>query len=180
MEEPVKFSIYQGMKSGFAEQAALKYKKIVGKESIWYVALQSNQADNIYVTSKSGPTKFGSFEGFGGATLLFELEDGTVDSVKGPWHSNSGALLADTGYDITKLTLTRGLVAKKKEFTENWKEEEYSGILHYDEEPILGTYTRILDIAQDFANQLGQDIWYAMVSKGGGTSGCKHPIKENG
>jgi len=177
--EPITFTIYQGMRSGFAEQAGLRYKKIVGKESIWYISLQSNQADNIYQTSKSGPTKYGSFEGFGGATLLFELEDGTVDSVKGPWHSNSDALLADTGYDITKLTLTRGIVAKNKIITDCWKEDEYTGVLHYDEEPTLGSYHRILDIAQNFANQLNQDIYYAMVSTGGGTSGTKHPIEKH-
>jgi hypothetical protein len=41
------FSIHQGIKSGQAEQAVRKYKKIVGKTGVWYVSIQENEGDNI-------------------------------------------------------------------------------------------------------------------------------------
>jgi hypothetical protein len=169
------FSIHQGIKSGQAEQAVRKYKKIVGKTGVWYVSIQENEGDNIYYSKNNGKYS----DGFGGSTLSFELEDGTVDHVQGPWHSNSGGLLLDTGYDATHKHLTRGIVALdllpvKGDF---WK-TQHEQVLHFDEEPVIGDYSRIEIMAQDFANKLGKPVYYAVVSTGGGHSGWKNPIKE--
>jgi hypothetical protein len=72
-----------------------KYKMLTGKSGKrWFIAIQPNEGDNVYC--EGGP---GS-DGFGGREIAFTLDSGEVVKVIGPWHSNSGALLADTGYDL--------------------------------------------------------------------------------
>ena len=169
------FSIHQGMKSGQGEQASKRYKKIVGKNADWYVALQENEGDNIYFASRN----LRYSDGFGGATLEFQLEDGTIEKVQGPWHSNSTALLIDTNYDTTHKHLTRGIIALdllpvKGDF---WK-TQHEQVLHFDEEPVIGDFSRIEIMAQDFANKLRKPVYYAVVSPGGGHSGWKNPINK--
>ena len=161
----IKFSIHQGMISGQYEQSIRKYKRLTGKKGIWYVAIQDNPADNIYFCNK----RSGYSKGFGGATLHFELEDGTKEKVQGPWHSNSDALYGDTGYDIRDKCLTQGIIAKIRKPGENY-ENIYEDVLHYDEEPVLGTFSRIRDLATELVKEHKCKLYYAVVSKGGGSS----------
>lgn len=171
------FSIYGPMRSGQGELEARTYKKIEGKRGIWYVAVQENCGDNVYFADKH-PAPNAYFQGFGGATLTFKLEDGTEDHVKGPWHSNSGSLFEDTGYDVRDKYLTRGIIAKNREFSKDSRGGDiYTDVLHYDEAPVLGAFERIDKMAQQFANDLKCEIYYAMKSDGGGSSGTKQPEK---
>jgi len=161
----IKFSIHQGMKSGQYEQSIRKYKKIQGTSGTWYVAIQDNIADNIYVDSHDPKS-----QGFGGATLEFQLEDGTTEQVKGPWHSNSNALFNDTGYDVRDKSLTRGIVAKSMNYDKSDFIPIYTDVLHYDEQPVIGNFYRIQKIAEKFSKELKCNIYYAVISSGGGSS----------
>jgi len=174
MKKAIEFSIHQGMKSGHAEQAILKYKKIEGKSNIWYVAIQPNEGDNVYCGSRSGKHS----DGFGGSTLDFELEDGTIDKVQGPWHSNSSALLDDTEYDVTHKHFTKGIIALdcvNVEDSTDWMKTKHFEVLHYDKEPIIGDFERIDIMAQYFANELKKSIYYAVITSGGGRSKWVNP-----
>ena len=172
--DTVKFSMYGPMISGQGEQAVRTYKKIVGKKSTWYVSMQENPADNVYCTPNERKPGFERSQGFGGATLTFKMEDGTEDQVQGPWHSCSDSLFLDTMYDVRDKCLTRGICAKsvKRDY---YNGDEYSEVLHYDENATLGEYDRIQNMAQKFANDLNCEIYYAMRSSGGGHSGCASP-----
>jgi hypothetical protein len=169
------FSIYTGMKSAQGEQASKRYKKIEGKNKTWYVAIQGNSADNIYVDTHDPKS-----EGFAGSTLEFQLEDGTIDKVKGPWHSNSESLLSDTGYDITDKHLTQGIIAldSTNKETGPWGVTIHNDILHYDEIPVIGDFDRIPNMAQEFANKLNQPVYYAVITDGGGSSTWCKPVNK--
>lgn len=169
----IEFSICQGIKSAQSEQSSKKYKKIKGKSADWYIAIQKNEGDNIYFASRSKSHS----NGFGGSSLQFELEDGTIDTVQGPWHSNSASLLEDTGYDATHKYLTQGIIALDCEPHSNKNGVTlHKEILHRDEEPVLGDYHRIDIMAQEFANKLQKEVYCAVVSMGGGSSGWKKPV----
>jgi hypothetical protein len=75
-----------------------KHRKIEGRSGEdWYVDVDElNAASHLHQTDKK-PKGPGSFRGYGGSTLKFEMEDGTVKEVVGPWHSNSTAFFKDTG-----------------------------------------------------------------------------------
>ena len=166
----IKFSIHGPMKSGIGEQSIRTYKKIVGKSGTWLISIQDNEADNIYFASNSGKRS----DGFGGATLEFVLENGQIEEVQGPWHSNSDSLYSDTGYDVRDKHLTRGIIAKDIKRGPNW-EDEYIDVLHYDEVPVIGKYKRIEDLAQELANEHNCRVYYAMKSSGGGNAFQKNP-----
>ena len=167
------FSIYGAMVSGQGEQAVRTYKKIIGENNTWYVAVQDNAADNVYCTPnfrKEGERS----QGFAGATLQFKLEDGTVDNVQGPWHGNAGSMKLDTGIDLTNTCLTQGICAKgiTGSLLAGY---EYLDVLHYDEVATLGSYNRIEELAQKLANENNCTVHYAMKSSGGGHSHYKDP-----
>jgi hypothetical protein len=167
------FTIYQGMRGGQHEQSIRKYKKIVGKSGIWYIAIQEDEGDNIYFTKGNGVFS----QGFAGSNLSFILEDGTEEYVQGPWHSNSGALLADTGYDTSHKHLTRGIIALDSEpVLESYNKTQHKEVLHYDEEPVIGDHSRIEIMAQEFANKLNKSVYAAKVSTGGGSAGWIKPL----
>jgi hypothetical protein len=161
------FSINQRMKCGQAEQSACKYKKIIGKTGVWYIAIQPNEGDNIYFARNN--KKYS--DGFAGSTLDFELEDGSIDHVQGPWHSNSRSLLADTGYDTTHKHITRGIIALDAEpIPGKYMSTRHEDVLYYDEEPVVGDFERITILARDFANKLGKSVYAAQISNGGGSA----------
>jgi hypothetical protein len=147
-----------------------KFKKIIGKRGIWYVALQENEADNVYFTANDG--KYSN--GFSGAEITFELEDGAQDQIQGPWHSNSDALFNDTGYDIRNKCYTQGIIAKQI-IHNYYKGDLFREILHYDKKAVLGEYHRIENLAQKFANELNCKVYFSFISSGGGSSFHKLP-----
>ncbi|MCK9273424.1 hypothetical protein M0P65_07855 [Candidatus Gracilibacteria bacterium] len=162
------FSIHQPMKSGFAEVETKTYKMLIGKSGKrWLISTNHNSADNIYV--EGGPNS----DGFGGATLHFTLESGEVISLKGPWHSNSDSLLDDTGYDATDQHLTQGIISlnTKHNYENDWNKVLYIDVLHYDEQPVIGRFSRIKEMANEFAKKFKSNIYYAEISNGGGSSG---------
>ena len=81
---PVRFNIYQSMISGQGDAQSHVYRLLHGKSGRrWLVAVQPNEADNIYVEGRAGS------DGFGGATLKFELENGETVALTGPWKTGA-------------------------------------------------------------------------------------------
>lgn len=149
------------------------YKKIETKSNVWYVSLASNAGDDIYVYVKNeDPDSY--FKGYGGATLMFKLEDGTIDAVKGPWHSNSGALLSDTGYDVTNKFYTFGVIGKGRAFDDDHV-AYIDDVIYKDETWTIGGFNRISEMAQKMADQLNVKVWYYVQSIGGSTTAWKDP-----
>ncbi len=172
------FSIHGGIDSnggynaGRTGATSLKYRVHHDGERRWLVPDSEAPADNIYVEDLNPD----SSEGFGGATLSFGLVDGETLALKGPWHSNSEALFKATGIDIRDKHRTQGIVALKREHLQG--RTEYDEVLYQDEAPVIGTFHRVDAIAQRLADELGQPVYYAVKSAGGGTSSRRDPTKQ--
>jgi hypothetical protein len=161
-----------GMICGSANAEKRVYKKLVGKSGrIWLVAIQENAADNIYVSGGKHS------QGFAGRTLTFKVDDGSDISLAGPWHSNSAALLADTGVDVRDKYLTFGVIGLGREYgqVQGLHPITIKDVIHVDSQWMLGTYDRIDVLAQQHANKLGKAVAYFIKSKGGTTSGFTKP-----
>lgn len=94
--------------SGITEDTMrkIRFRKYIGRSGkTWLVGLchldgslydelRAEMLNEIYVSSN------GKDMGYGGDTLQFQLEDGSVISLKGPWHSNPNAFTRDTGIEL--------------------------------------------------------------------------------
>ena len=167
---PIEFSIYQPMISSQADLQGRKYHLFTGKSGRrWLVADQKAAAENVYVEGKKGS------DGFGGATLTFELVTGGELKLTGPWKVGADGLFEDTGHDVRDTHYTRGIIALRKEYQKWGSPALFYDVLHYDEEPVFGSYDRIKNMAKAFANELGVKVFTAMIAKGGGSSGWEEP-----
>jgi hypothetical protein len=159
------------MLCGSHEASKHKYKLLIGKSGKrWVVSTDANAADHVYVDGGKGS------DGFGGRTLTFELEDGTTVDFIGPWKTTADGLFNDTEYDVRNTRATKGIVAQQRELGKPFgAPDTYIDVLHEDEDFVLGTYTRIDEIAQQFADELGVKIAYGLISEGGGYTGWATP-----
>lgn len=161
----------------------------------YYVRLDVlNMADYIYVDTKNPES-----DGFGGAYIPFMLEDGTMmEPVKGPWHTNCGALLKETGLDLRELHLTRITLWSVKTEThdrfQSYREDPETGKLEwgywmkdylvedeviYEElQPVLGIFMRGDRIAHQIADTLGKPIKLRSQSEGGSSIHIIQPHSE--
>lgn len=160
------------MKCGSYEAEKRTYKLILDKNNRkWLVANEENEADNIYVEGGKNS------DGFAGRTLTFSLITGEKIKLQGPWHTNSNSLYEHTGYDCRNKSFTFGLVAKKREMTEDYK-NKFIDIFYIDNDWTLGLYDRIEIIAQQIANELNDTVYYYRESQGGSSSGPINPNTE--
>jgi len=164
---------HQSLKSDMKEFYPKLYRKVETISKIWYIPIQDNAADDIHVFIKGDGGKIGRFQGYGGATLNFSLEDGTIDRVKAPWHSNSIALYNDTGIDLRDKTLTIGAIGKDRVYEGQIGYLE--DLLYEDKDWVLGSFDRIRDMAQKFADDLGIKVWYYSQSTGGSSTCWLYP-----
>lgn len=135
----------------------------------WYWAAdRDNAADYIYCRHEGNYHS----NGFGGATMRFPLEGGSVE-VQGPWHSNAEALFAETGVDLRDKHHTRGVLGLC------YAQTFYSAIdvIYFDEDWVLGSYNRVDDLARELANKYNVPIYGWMAGQGGGHSIYKEPQK---
>ena len=164
----------QPMKSGMAEVEIRKFKKVETHTKIWYIPIQDNPADELHVfIKKENPNS--CFKGYGGATLKFLLEDGIVDEVKGPWHSNADSLFSDTGIDLRDKYKTIGAIGKGRAYEDG--KSYITDVLHEDTDWVVGSFDRLEEMAQKFADELGIEISYYSQSSGGSRTSWAMPKK---
>ncbi len=151
------------------------YKKAVGRSGkIWIYQIGEGSSNFIYVSPdrRENFPGFRGFRGFGGSTLSFTLEDGSVEKIQGPWHSNSEALYHDTGVDIRNRHLTYVIIAKNREFSNG---TTLVGILYKDEKPMEGDFHRGTIMAMGMAKKLGRPVVCYSESLGGSSEGFVYP-----
>lgn len=159
----------KGMISGRGDAEKRKYIPIVSDEgNLWLVADQPNMGDNVYFCSFSPKS-----QGFGGATLHFDLVDGGSIELQGPWHGNTDSLLHDTGIDIRDTHLTFVVVSKDRKH-EGWQ-CTMTDVLYMDDEPKVGLFDRGTTIAQEIANRFGSPVMCYRESQGGSSNGAVYP-----
>jgi hypothetical protein len=167
----------QGMICASADAESRKYRKVTGKSGRnWYIAIDS-PAENVYISPKSEENAPGykGFRGFGGRTLKFELEDGTVDHVKGPWASNTDSLFADTGVDVRDQHVTFGVISRGISYDDQCR-TIMTDVIYIDYEPLKGPFDRIKNLAKEFANKEGKLVRYYSESKGGSITAWEKPL----
>jgi len=164
-----------GMICASADAESHIYEAHKGKSGkVWLVPKNTvNPAENIYVEGDKGS------QGFGGREITFPLnDDGSLKvTLVGPWHSNVEALLEDTGVDIRDRFLTQGVIALKRECLEGMR-YRFTGILHIDIEPTLGTFERVKELAQKIVDERGHSVAFYSESRGGSHCAVIEPITE--
>lgn len=143
-----------------------------GKPGQYYLIPQGvpNQADYIHYANLDNT------EGYAGRVLEFKLTTGSVIQVRGPWHSNSKALLHRTGIDLTDKHYTWGFVCMSvNDGNRPWA--GISGLLSSDPDGrwVLGRFDRIEELAKQDARELGSPVFYYRLSTGGSTGGLVNP-----
>ena len=165
------------MISGIGEALERIYQKHIGKSGrTWMVAIQDNPGDNVYVSADPSDgylAGYRGFRGFGGATLQFKLEDGTIEELQAPWHSNADALFDDTGIDARDRYETFVVVSKRREFIDY--QTVMADVLYIDEKPQCGVFDRGDGIAKKFADELGKPVFLYSESRGGSSCGAVYP-----
>ena len=163
----------QPMKSGAYEASKFVYRKVEADrgEEIWLIPTNSpapgEQVHVHYPKKKS--------EGYGGATLTFLLEDGTEYKAQGPWHSNTDHLFQSTGIDLRNQHRTYGCVALRREHTNQFMEDRFTGLLHCDSDWVVGDFNRLRQLGIQFATKLNHPVFVYSQSQGGSSSGMEYP-----
>lgn len=162
------FTIHGPMISASGDAAERKYRLYTGNAGRrWVVADQEDAAENIYADGGPGS------RGMAGRTLTFDLVDGGSVDFIGPWKSGPDGLFKETGVDVRNTHHTKGVVAFDIKHGKEWcSPSDYIDVQHFDEQPVIGAYDRVRQIAQEIANKSGRPVHYAFVSKGGG-SACR-------
>ena len=167
---------------GSAEAEKRQYKKLKGKSGrTWLVANQKDPASNIYVSAHPMELVPGykGFMGFGGRTLSFMLEDGSVEELRGPWHANADSLFADTGYDIRDKHLTFGVIGLNREYRNGcYGGVTITGVIYKDDDWVVGKFNRIMKLAQELANSRNERLCYFQKSAEGSCCCFVNPKKE--
>lgn len=157
-----------------------------------------NVADHIHVDMHDP----GSV-GYGGSTLDFRLEDGTVYKVKGPWHTSASGLKSHTNGQIdltylhgTMVTIysTKSATRIHKDFVKNeetgkmeWRDRDFEyaekdEIIYQETTPVLGPFMRGDNIAHAYADATGRPVHKRTESYGGASEqtiypyASKHPM----
>lgn len=161
----------QQMISGMHELEIRRYKKIECARGVWFVALQPNEADNVYFHNPKDKNS----DGFGGATLAFELEDGSSYQAKGPWKGNAGNLFKDTGYDCRNKSQTFVVIGRTERHDKSikgpygWAARVITDLVHRDPDGgAIGHFDRYKQILADLPDG---DYSYYQESTGGSSGG---------
>lgn len=154
-----------------AELEKFVYRSVVGKSGIkWYVPTNESSdhpGDNVYCTQTENWDEQGT--GFSGRTLPMRMEDGTVEHLKGGWHSNAEAFYQDTGEDLRDQHKTYVVVAKRRDA------EYLYDVVYADEAPQVSGFRRGEELAKKYAEQLGHPVVSFSRSAGGAVIGQVYP-----
>jgi hypothetical protein len=156
------------------------YRKFTADNGrIYYVPVSVNAGDfgatEVYNNPGDGvhvDTLDPKSQGYGGSKLTFKLTDGTVEVVKGPWHTHSSSLLKETGLKITDLHYTYVIIAKDsgKGFMKPGHD-----IVYADPEWVLGPFMRGERLAQQLADLHDIPLFRVTESMGGASSKWHNP-----
>ena len=132
------------MLCGSAEAEERTYRKIIGKSgAVWLVPTCANPAQWVHYHNPKDTRS----DGYGGRTLTFSLEDGTVYHARGPWHTNADSLFKDTGLDIRNTHLTFVVLSKAVDHDEQYNRIMVD-VVHIDEKPTEGSFDRYKELAR--------------------------------
>lgn len=158
------------MTSASYEAEQLIYKKLKGKNGRTYlVPIGKFAGDNVHVSGGENS------QGYAGRTLAFQLEDGSAINLKDPWHTNSGDLFEQTGYDVRDKHKAKVFIAENCEYIKGEYKPTLSDILHEDLDFQEGFFNRGTDLAKTFADSLNKPVYYYVLTGGGSHSGWKKP-----
>ena len=152
------------------------YKQYRGKSGkTWLVRVCDNPADYIFVEADKGENdpSYRGFRGYGGSTLKFNIEDGVILELRGPWHSNSNAFFGDTGVDIRDKHLTYYIIAKSRDH-ENFI-TVLVDVIEKDEKPVVGLFYRGTLQAMEIAKKLNRPVMLYCETNGGSSCGYVYP-----
>lgn len=154
---------HQGMTCGSSEAESRTYKKVTDASgNVWLIANQEAAAENVYFHNPKDTKS----DGFGGRTLSFPIDDGTVYEAKGPWHSGPDALFKSTGIDLRNTHRTFVVLAKERDSTKDGTYRTIMrGVLYKDEKPVLGSFYRYKELAKQYP-----EAKYAYSESSGGSS----------
>lgn len=176
------------------------YRLVPAGKDNWLVPVDIlNVADSLHVHRTDERSTQRSMQGYGGSTLEFQLEDGSIYMAKGPWHSSARGLLKDTGIDVTDLHATMvtlwAVEDRPVTFKKHVPASDGSGRLEYKEVteprpckidppiyeekvPALGMFMRGERIAHAYANATGNRVYVRSESYGGGSEHLVSPGDE--
>lgn len=83
----------------------------------------------------------------------------------------TGVPFKNTNTDKDGQHFTQGIIALGFRWGVGWDGPNYyTSVLHQDDAPVLGSLDRIVDLAQEFADDLGKPVYLAEISQTGGHS----------
>lgn len=148
-----------------AQSKVYNHLEINGTHWLW-AANVPNPGDYIYCRG----TGLERSRGFGGSTLTFKLVDGKTLSLQGPWHSNSKAMFRETGIDIRDKHYTFGVISRDYDYNKG-NGGIMKDVLYQDNDWKISEYSRIQDMAKEWAQKLGRDVAYYQSGLGGSCRG---------
>ncbi len=158
----------QPMISGQGEVQRMTFNKYFGDNGrTWYVGDTEEAANHVYVDTHDPRSR-----GFGGSTLEFKLVDGTIDRVKGPWHSNADALYEETGVDVRDKHFTFIVISRTRDYIDG--KTIMVDVIYQDDVPMLGNFYRGHYVAQALMKKLGlTEVSLYSQSQGGSSCGTE-------
>jgi hypothetical protein len=154
------------MISGQGEAVSRKLKLATAKDGCRWLYNDDLPDAGAFIYVEGGPNS----QGFGGATIPFQLVDGTTLHLKGPWHSNSEALFGACNIDLRSRHLTWGCIGTGRDWEQS--RSKITGLLYFDPEGGLeGPFNRIEAMAQAMAKERGEQLAYYSGSHGGSSCG---------
>ena len=153
------------------ELSRYRFRSIVGSSGVkWYVPTDDSSdhpGDNLYCTQSANWDESGS--GFSGRTLDMRMGDGTVERLKGGWHSNAEAFYQDTGEDLRDKHKTYVVIAKRRDA------EYLYEVVYADSEPQVSGFRRGEELAKEYATKLNQPVVSFSRSAAGAVIGQVYP-----
>lgn len=164
----------RSMISGISEAESRKFKVVMGNQGRRWLYNDEIPGCGAWVYCEGGP---GS-KGFGGSTITFQLLEGGELSLKGPWHGNPDSMFRETGIDLRKRHITYGVIGENREYARDAGGWAITNVLYFDTEPQEGDFSRIEQLANEFAMLLGKEVAFYSETHGGSTNGFTHALKK--
>lgn len=142
------------------------WEKVVGKNNtIWYIPQIKNVGSWIHASDNDK-------SGYGGSKKKFLLQDGSIDEVIGPWHSNPDALFRSTGKDLRDQVYTFVVIGTGRDHN------KILNVIYEDPSPQVGVFNRGEQLANNYANDLGKTVILYSKSETGSSTGPVEPINK--